>query len=413
MGHQEMTITVVVFAIVYFGMMLGYLPGLKVDRSAIALLGAIALIASGEITENQAVGFVGLDTMSLLFGLMIVSAQFTLSGLYGEVTRRLIARDLPPKTLLAVLIGVAGFMSALLTNDVIALAMAPLVAQLCVERRLNPVPFLLGLACSVNAGSTATIIGNPQNMLIGQHMGLSFGGFMLYTLVPALLSLVVIWLIVSRIYRDRWHLSVVASGEQAETYPFDRSESVKGVLVTVTVVAIFLFTDLPRDLVALAAGGLLLMNAHFNSHRMLDHVDWQLLILFAGLFIVNGAFQQTDLPQQWVSDLQTHGFDFHHPVTLFVTTLILSDLVSNVPAVMLLLPYAQDPVTGPAMALAAGMASNLIIVGSIANIIVVDAAARFGFKISFGTYARTGVPVTVVSLLFAAGWLWMMSQIAL
>lgn len=401
-----MTVTVTVFIVVYLGMMLGRLPGLKVDRSAIALLGAIALVASDEISEQQAVGFIGPDTISLLFGLMIVSSQFTLSGFYGEVTRRLVALHVGPRALLALLVVVPGVMAALLTNDVIALAMAPLIVQLCVERRLNPVPYLLAMACSVNAGSTATIIGSPQNMLIGQHMDLSFGGFMVYTAVPALLALAVIWLLISFLYRNQWELPGAVQGERAETYRFDRMESAKGLVITAVVVGIFLFTDWPRELVALAAGGFLLMNAHFQSRKMLDQIDWQLLILFISLFIVNGAFQQTHLPQQWVDSLQVHGIDFQHPATLFVTTFLLSDLVSNVPAVMLLLPYAKDVIAGPAMALAAGMASNLIIIGSIANIIVVEAAARYGVTISFREHARTGVPVTLLSLSFAAGWLW-------
>jgi len=401
-----MTVTVVVFIVVYLGMMLGHLPGLKVDRSAIALLGAIALVASEVISEKQAVGFVGTDTISLLFGLMVVSSQFMLSGLYGEVTRRVVSLDVGPRMLLAVLVMVSGVMAALLTNDVVALAMAPLIVQLCVERRLNPVPYLLAMACSVNAGSTATIIGSPQNMLIGQHMHLGFAEFMIYTTVPAILSLGAIWLVISILYRNRWELPVEIRQKDTETYTYDRVESMKGLAVTTAIVGIFLFTSWPRDLVALAAGGLLLMNAHFQSRKMLDHVDWQLLILFIGLFVVNGAFQQTDLPQQWVDSLQSHGVDFQHPATLFITTALLSDIVSNVPAIMLLIPFAKDAIAGPAMALAAGMASNLIIIGSIANIIVVDAAARSGLTISFREHARTGVPVTILSLLIAAGWLW-------
>jgi len=404
-----MTVTVVVFIVVYLGMMLGHLPGLKVDRSAIALLGAIALVASEVISEKQAVGFVGTDTVSLLFGLMIVSSQFSLSGLYAEVTRRVVLLQVGPGTLLAVLVGVSGVMAALLTNDVVALAMAPLIIQLCVERRLNPVPYLLAMACSVNAGSTATIIGSPQNMLIGQHMDLGFGAFMIYTAVPAMLSLGAIWLVISLLYKNKWVLTEVKQQEAVETCTFDRVESVKGLVIAAVIIGIFLFTNWPRDLVALAAGGLLLMNARFQSRKMLDLVDWQLLILFIGLFVVNGAFQQTHLPQQWVDSLQSHGIDFQHPATLFVTTVFLSDLVSNVPAVMLLIPFAKDAIAGPAMALAAGMASNLIIIGSIANIIVVDAASHYGLTISFWEHARTGVPVTILSLLIAAAWLWLLA----
>ncbi|HYQ70580.1 MAG TPA: SLC13 family permease, partial [Gammaproteobacteria bacterium] len=279
-----MTITIAVFVVVYLGMMLGHLPGLKVDRAAIALLGGITLVATEVISEKQAIGFVGTDTISLLFGLMIVSSQFTLSGLYGEVTRHVVSLDVGPRALLAVLVVVSGVMAALLTNDVIALAMAPLIVQLCMERKLNPVPYLLAMACSVNAGSTATIIGSPQNMLIGQHMNLGFGKFMIYTAVPAFLSLGAIWLVISFLYRNRWELPEAAQQKHVHSHPYDRAESIKGLIITVAIIGIFLFTNWPRDLVALAAGGILLLNARFQSRKMLDHVDWQLLILFIGLF---------------------------------------------------------------------------------------------------------------------------------
>ncbi|MEA3410508.1 MAG: SLC13 family permease [Pseudomonadota bacterium] len=405
-GSASTTIVVVVFVVVYLGMMLGRLPYLKVDRSAIALLGAIALLATGVMTEQQAVDTVGYSTIALLFGLMVVSAQFTMSGLYAEITHRVVSLDVGPRALLAILIAVCGVLAALLTNDVIALAMAPVLMQLCKERRLNPVPYLLAMACSVNAGSTATIIGAPQNMLIGQHMHLSFTGFMVYTAVPAILSLGVIWLVVSFMYRNRWQLPATLGAEPTKTHEFDRLESTKGLIITAGIIGLFLFTNWPREQIALAAAGILLMNAHFKSRKMLDLVDWQLLVLFIGLFVVNGAFQQTHIPQHWVESLNAHGVDFQHPATLFVSTFVLSDIVSNVPAIMLLIPFATDPVAGPTMALAAGMASNLIVIGSIANIIVVDTAARYKLTITFWQHARTGIPVTLVSLSISAAWLW-------
>ncbi len=401
-----MTYTVTVFIVVYVGMMLGRLPGLKVDRSAIALLGAIALLASGEMSEQQAVDSIGYSTIGLLFGLMIVSAQFTMSGLYAEITHRVVSLNVGPRALLGIITAVSGVLAALLTNDVIALALAPVLLQLCTERKLNPVPYLLAMACATNAGSTATIIGAPQNMLIGQHMSLSFAGFMVYTAVPAALALGIIWLVISFLYRDKWQLQPHLTLAPTKTHSFDRLGSIKGLIFTAVIVVLFLFTQWPRDHIALAAAGLLLMNAHFKSRKMLDLVDWQLLVLFIGLFVVNGAFQQTHLPQQWVDSLGAHGIEFQHPATLFITTFLLSDIVSNVPAIMLLVPYATDPIAGPAMALAAGMASNLIIIGSIANIIVVDTAARYKLPISFWEHARTGIPVTLMSLAIAAAWLW-------
>jgi Na+/H+ antiporter NhaD/arsenite permease-like protein len=186
----------------------------------------------------------------------------------------------------------------------------------------------------------------------------------------------------------------------------DGWDAAKGGLVTVVLVLLFLVSSWPRDLIALAAGGVLLANARFESRSMLDRVDWQLLILFIGLFIVNGALQKTHLPQQWIADLQQVGVHLQDPAWIFVLTAVLSDVVSNVPSVMLLLPFATDPVAAPVMAIASGLSSNLIIIGSLASIIVVDAAAQRGLTISFWEFARNGIPVTLVTLALSAFWLW-------
>ena len=408
-----MTVILVVFGIVYLGMMLGKFPKLKLDRTAIALVGVIVLLASETVAHDAAVSYVGFRTIELLFGLMLVSTQLNMSGLYSEVTRRVVRMNVSPRALLAVLVLASGFLSALLSNDVVALAMAPVLLDMCIQRKLNPVPFLLGMACGTNAGSVATIIGSPQNMLIGEQLDLSFLGFMGYTALPSVLAMVAVWAVIAFLYRGRWELdpNIKLKGKHHKERKLDRLESIKGVIITGAVIALFIVTDWPRALIALGAGGVLLFNGHYKSRKMLDRVDWQLLVLFVGLFVVNGALEATGLPERMVNDLATRGFNLVNPVALFVSTAVLSDLVSNVPAVMLVLPFADQPLAGPIMALSAGLSSNLIIVGSIANIIVVDAAGRRGIKISFAEHAKTGVPITIVSLLIAAGWLWLLSAV--
>jgi Na+/H+ antiporter NhaD/arsenite permease-like protein len=402
-----LTIIVAIFVVVYVGMILGTLPGLKVNRAAIALLGAIALMASGEVTQQDAVASVDYGTIGLLFGLMIVAANFDLAGLYALLSERMVTLALGPRAFLAVVVALCGGLSALLTNDVIAVALAPVLLDLCVARRLNPVPYLLALACSVNAGSIATIIGSPQAMLIGQHFHLSFISFTLYTGVPALVSLTVVWAVIAFQYRNAWRLAADVKTKHHKERAFDRWEAIKGIVVVVVLVAVFVLTDWPRGQVALAAGGIVLANAHFKSRKMLHRVDWELLVLFIGLFIVNGALHQTGLPQASVDRLQAHGFELQDPVVLFLVTAILSDIVSNVPCVMLLLPFATDAFAGPLMAVASSLSSNLIVIGSLASIIVVDAAAARGLRISFWDFARTGIPVTLLSMTLAAGWLWL------
>jgi Na+/H+ antiporter NhaD/arsenite permease-like protein len=402
-----LTIVVTIFVVVYLGMILGTLPGLKVNRAAIALLGAIALLATGRIDQPDAVASIDFGTIGLLFGLMIVAANFDLSGLYSLLSRRMALWTMGPRLFLAVVVALCGVAAALLTNDVIAVALAPVLLNLCIARRLNPIPYLLALACGVNAGAIATLIGSPQNMLIGQHFGLSFMGFMLYTAVPALVSLAIVWAVIALQYRGAWQLSADVHAKHPKEHPFDRFEAIKGILVVAALVAAFVLTDWPRSQVALAAGGIVLANAHFKSRKMLHRVDWELLVLFIGLFIVNGALHQTGLPQAWINQLKAGGFALEQPSTLFLVTAVLSDVVSNVPCVMLLLPFAGDAFAGPVMAVASGLSSNLIIVGSLASIIVVDAAAKGGLRISFWDFARTGIPITLASMLLAAGWLWL------
>jgi Na+/H+ antiporter NhaD/arsenite permease-like protein len=405
-----MSIVLIIFVVVYLGMMLGHLPWLKVDRAAIALGGAIALLAAAELTEAQAVASVDFGTIGMLFGLMLLSIQFELSGLYGAVSARVGAVQTRPAILLALLIGLVGVMSALLTNDVVAVAMTPVVLSICLRRGLNPVPFLLAIAFAANAGSVATLIGSPQNMLIGERLQLSFVGYMAYAAVPALLSLGVVWLALMVFYRGHWPLQRPVAMDQgappatAEAPPLDRWETIKGLLVLGVVLYAFVFTEWSRGLVAASAGAFMLFNARFMSRSMLHRMDWGLLILFIGLFIVNGAFQNTGIPQQLVGDLKAAGFNLQHSDVLFALSAVLSDITSNVPTVMLLLPYAGDPEAGPLMALASGLSSNLIIIGSLANIIVVDAANARGLTISFWEFAKVGIPVALSTLLIA--WVW-------
>lgn len=401
-----MSVVAIVFAVVYLGMMLGTLPGLKMDRASIALGGAIALLGLEQVTQSQALATIDFSTIGMLFGLMLISAQFELAGVYGALSGSVTRIRVSPPRLLALLVALVGALSAFLTNDVVAVAMTPTVLAICLKRGIDPVPFLLGIAFAANAGSVATIIGSPQNMLIAERLHLSFGGYMVYTAVPALVSLAAVWAVLAVLYRGRWALrEPAADSASAPAEPtLSHWEAVKGLAVLALVIYAFIFTDWNRGLVAASAGAFMLFNAHFMSRSMLHRVDWDLLILFIGLFIVNGAMQQTGLPEQLVGDLKAMGFDLRNSDVLYAATAILSDIASNVPTAMLLLPYATEPHAGPLIALASGLASNLIVVGSLANIIVVDAANQHGIDISFGQFARSGIPVALISLALAWGW---------
>lgn len=409
------SLIVTVFLLVYLGMIFGGLPFLQLDRTGIALLGAIVLVASQVISVEEAYRSLHAPTLILLFAFMVISAQLRLGGFYTWIARRIGSLNTRPPMLLGAIIGVAAYLSAIFSNDVVCLAMAPVIVEISLTKRLNPIPFLIGLACAANIGSAATLIGNPQNMLIGQTLNMSFGRYLLVTSIPVALSLVVTWsLIVALRYRQGWIAadSSTLSAEDArngEGAPLDLWQTGKGLMVAATLFVAFLFAPWPRELMALAGAGLLLTSRRLHSRRMLGLVDWQLLILFMGLFVVNHAMQQTEIPSRVVEALATNGFDLRTQGPLFITSFVLSNIVSNVPAVMLLLPTTVGEHAGTVLALSSTLAGNLLIVGSIANIIVVNEAASKGIKIDWREHAKLGVPVTVVTLAISSAYLYLLA----
>ncbi len=403
--------TALVFVLVYAVMVCGTVPGLRLDRTGAALLGAIALVATGSLSTAQAWQAIDAGTIGLLFGLMVVSAQFRLGGFYTATTRWLAMRPVSPVRLLLELMLTVGMLSALLTNDVVCLAIAPVLIDTCARRRLDPVPFLLGLAAAANIGSAATLIGNPQNMLIGQSLHLSFAGYLLDGCVPAALGLLAAWWILARAYRGRFEraLDLVAPVDRG----FDRWQTGKGLVVLGALVLGLLVCPLPREVQALLAAGIVLSSRRMATREMLALVDWQLLVLFAGLFVVNTAFQQDGHATAAFAALRGLGLDLADPVALFATGALGSNLISNVPLTMLLLPVAHHPQAGAILALATTLAGNLLLVGSIANLIVVEQANRLGVRPRSRSWVvehlRTGIPISIATLAIAGIWLWLRS----
>ncbi|MEW6165922.1 MAG: anion transporter [Pseudomonadota bacterium] len=408
-GHDAIDWGVVaIFAVVYVGMFLGGLPRLRLDRAGVALLGAIGVIGIGAVDTEEAARSVDLPTILLLFAFMVVSAQMRLGGFYTAVTRRVAALPHSPAGLLGALLAVAAALAAVFSNDIVCLAMTPVVARICLQRRLPPLPFLVGLACAANIGSAATLIGNPQNMLIGSVLRLDFAAYAARALPPVLLSLGVLWAFLAWRLRHAPAAATPAALPPDDAPAFDRWQTVKGLTVATALLLVFLCTDWPREVAALVGAGVLLLSRRFHSSHVLGFVDWELLVLFIGLFVVNHAFETTGLAAQAVGWLAAQGVHLAEPGPLFVAALGLSNLVSNVPAVMLLMPHLSDP-GGPEsatlLALVSTFAGNLLLVGSIANLIVVDLAKKSGIGIDWRDHARIGVPATLATL--AIVWLWL------
>jgi Na+/H+ antiporter NhaD/arsenite permease-like protein len=395
-----------VFAAVYLGMAFGYVPGLKIDRTGIALTGVVILFAAGAIKVETFGHFVDLPTLLLLFGMMIVSSQFAVAGFYDWVAGRLAAATGSPQRLLLLVVIVSGLLSAVLANDIIAFAIAPVLAAGTSRRGLDPRPFLIALAGACNAGSAMTVIGNPQNILIGQVAHLDFWRFVAVCAPAGLIAMAIVYLLVAWQWRDHLHREASQPSAVAVPEP-DRWQAGKAALAAVVLVVLFT-TSFPRDLAALVVAAVLLISRRIPSRDMIARVDWGLLLLFACLFTVTGAFSALGLAGQGMDWLGAHGVLPTSVSVMAPLMLLLSNTISNVPAVILILSVWHNPPEGAmyAMALLATLAGNFVIVGSLANIIVSERAAGVGVRLGFRDHARAGIPITILSMIAAMLWLW-------
>lgn len=404
---EPTTIILLLFAMTYLGIAMGRIPGLKLNRAGIALLGAISMMIFGGVTTADAIAYVNWPTVFLLFGFFVISAQLRLSGFYDKVAGAIAARLGHPARFLLVLMAATGGLSAFLNHDIVCFVFTPIVSVALLRKQINPVPFLTALAISSNIGAAATLIGNPQNMMIGQIAHLDFGRYLLWSSVPVIFAM-------GATYGIIWWLSQknlqVASSVKNElplqSYPFNKIHTAKGIIILVVVIGLF-FTSLPKEIIVLAAAGIHLASTKFRTDDLLGLVDWPILVLFMGLFVVAGAFQSTGCGEQTVHWLAQSGFNLNAAANLTLTTAVLSNLIGNSAAVMLLLKIANlaQPTVPYILALANSFGGSLIIIGSVSNIIVVQQAREMGIKISFWDFARLGIPVTLVALAGLLGWI--------
>jgi Na+/H+ antiporter NhaD/arsenite permease-like protein len=397
-------LVVATFVAVYIGMALGRWPGLKIDRTGIAVLGAIVLYSTGVVGDAMVLQAIDFPTLVVLFGLMVLSAQFAACGFYDWCSARIAATHASAVAILALTVAVAGALSAILANDVVVFAMTPMLIKGLQRRGLDPRPYLIALASAANAGSAATVIGNPQNILIGQVGRLDFWGFVVACGPPALLALVTVFAVIWLVWKRK--LSQLASPDAAvEIPPLDRFGVGKAVVATAILLALFA-TRLPHVSGVLLVTAVLLVSRRLATREVLGLVDWHLLVLFAALFIVTAALAATDLPADLFAALTAAGIDPQGLAAMIVLTLVGSNTIGNVPTVVLLLAVLKDMPTEALYAMAAlsTLAGNLFIVGSLANIIVVERAKAAGVSLGFAEHARCGIPIAAVSLTLTIAW---------
>jgi Na+/H+ antiporter NhaD/arsenite permease-like protein len=399
-------LTSAVFGLTYLGLALGRVPGLKIDRSGIALVGAAAMLALGLLGLPDAARAVDYHTIILLFGMMVLVAHLRLAGFFALATERIAERFSGPHALLAVTIGLSGVLSAFLVNDVVCVALTPLVLDLTRRLKRPPIPYLVGLATASNVGSVATITGNPQNIIIGSLSGVSYLRFAARLAPIALVGLAFTYFVVARVYRVA--LSDAGDGNGPADLPAPRVHGrllLKSAAVTLVTVSLF-FAGQPTALVALAAAGVLMLG-RVRPQKVYAAVDWPLLVMFCGLFVVVHAFE--------AHVVRTWGIERWQPVlrspVVMVSGLsvVLSNLVSNVPAVLLFKPLMQvmpeRETAWLALAMSSTLAGNLTVLGSVANLIVVETARRAGTELGFVEYLKVGVPLTVLTTLAGVAWL--------
>jgi Na+/H+ antiporter NhaD/arsenite permease-like protein len=407
-------LTLAWFTLTYAGLALGKLPGLRTDRAGIALAGAGLVLATGVLSFQEAVRAVDFATIVLLLGMMVVVAYLREAGFFARLAAWALARVRGPVGLLAATMLLSGVLSAVLVNDVVCLALTPLVLHLARRLHLDPRPHLIGLALAANIGSTATPTGNPQNMIIGGLSHIAYLRFAVKLAPVAVVGLVIGFLVTAWVYRSALRSAEPGpngrNGEARQERPPRRPHSKllgKSLVVTLGAV-IFFFAGAPMEIVALGAAAILLLD-RVNPEKIYKHVDWGLLVMFAGLFVVVHAFE-VHVVSRW--GVERWGLLQSNPVGLLsVISAGLSNVVSNVPAVLLFKPVipAMPPdvqeTAWLALAMSSTLAGNLTVLGSVANLIVLENARREGVNLSLGDYVKVGVPVTLLTLALGVAWL--------
>ena len=396
------------------GIAVGRIPRLRMNRATIAFSGAALLVALGALPAEEAFAAIDLATLILILSMMIITANLKISGFFDLAGRAVLRAARTPYRLLGLVMSSSALLSALFLNDTICIMMTPLVAVLCVRAKRDPVPYLVGLALAANIGSAATLIGNPQNMLIGASSGIPFLRFLSRMAVPSILGVLVAWIVLVLSFRREFARGGrIAAGSATATatatatiIELDKPLLYKSLIAVALMSAAFIF-NVPVAAAAMGGAALLLITRRIRPERVFAELDWTIIAFFGGLFVITEAVARTA------------AFDFlvqrgmpavgQSMARFSVFTALLSNLVSNVPAVMLLRPlidwFADPEKAWLVMAMSSTFAGNLTLLGSVANLIVAESSQKYGVKLTFGAYLKAGLPVTIITILLGVAWL--------
>lgn len=389
-----------IFALTYLIIASQKIPYLHLDRPSGALTGAVLMVVAGVLTLDEAYHAINFDTITLLLGMMILVGYLRFARFFRYVTYLLLSRLHTATQLLAGVILLSGVLSAIFVNDTICLMMTPLVVQLCEETKLDLKPFLIALATSSNIGSVMTLVGNPQNMLVGIYSGWPYGGFFLRMLPIGLLGLalnfgLIYWLFKKDLAGKTWGQSHLVAPR------VDLRLMRKGLIVLAGAMAGFLFSS-KLALVSIGAGTAIILWARKPPARAFERIDWALLLFFSGLFVVVAGLNKVGLVEKMFAPLENFfGTSIWQQLWVFSgVSIFFSNLVSNVPFVIIAAhwveAFAEPKTMWLALAMASTFAGNFTIVGSVANMIVME-LSRDHARVSFWTFFKIGAPLTLLS----------------
>lgn len=416
-----MFIAALVLGLTYVGVAFTRLPRVNVDRPIAAMAGALLMVLLGVLTFQEAISAIDFNTLALLLGMMLLITVLQRAGFFTLLAARAVTFAHTPRKMLLVVVVATAFFSAFLVNDVVVLLFTPVIIRACRLLRANPIPYLIAEAMASNIGSTATIVGSPQNMLIGVASGISFGRFFAHLLPVAASSTLVLIALVYLFYRKEMTAPLHPEAESpalarhgldvatGHAIPAARAAILRRTLpiLALTTLGFFLSSSIGVSvpLVALLGGTLAVLLSGLRPSDVIKNVDWVLLAFFGGLFVVIGGARQAGVLDIFLDRVNLSP-SVGSMVSLHVLSAVVSQLVSNVPFTMLMLHFLQG-VPGDLLwiSLAAGatLGGNATLIGAVANIIVVERAAREGVEVKFWEFTRVGIVVTSLTLAISIG----------
>lgn len=398
-------IALIIFIVVYIGIIFDKLPFVNLDRKSIAFVGVVAMVLCGCLSPQNAIKSIDFNTLALLLGMMLIISNLKLDGFFSLLSQKTIFFAKTPFTLLIIITFITGFASAFLVNDAVVLLFTPVIIEICRKINLSPIPFLLGEMFSANAGSLMTITGNPQNMIIGIASGISYSQFILYLLPIAIISMLIIMMVIKIFYKDIF-------GKKQRIILSDNSTTeVKNIRISLIIFCLvivgFFFGklfNLSIPMIALIGGGLTLIFSKHKTEQIFKGVDWSLLLFFASLFVLVASIKNSVfLSPIFDLNLSENTFSI---LVIFVVSIVLSQILSNVPYTILILPLlklANSNILWLALATSSTLAGNFTIFGAMANLIVLEQAQKLGVTINNKQFYPPALIISLLTILVAFG----------